>query len=265
MSDPFMTHVLPFALLIVPVLFTPSVPRVAMYSLPLAALAFYRGHPEWPWAWIAIGAFWALYTVGHWRMAARSEIDLRWPVIVTLAAVSLVGGWLFVHLTGLDGKSTQDPILVLAEAAFVLFALLYLLLPGLIAPLIVRRRTPMTTRLADYYKEARSTAKGGQTWHGFIRFEGDPAHYDTGLLSFRRYRHRVGVPYTYVKCEGLFGVSFITRPRPLSDAPGRPSAWETAPETRKTRKVERIVLIFFFSAIAFALLVFGLAGLLWNE
>ncbi len=86
-----------------------------------------------------------------------------------------------------------------------------------------------------------------------------------GQIAFNRYRKKKGVPYSYTRCECPFGFSYITDVRQLSDTPGKESAWDTAPQTRTQRKVERFVLIFVGVTIVLAALVVGLAVLLSDK
>jgi hypothetical protein len=250
--DTFELNMLSFGILLVSLLLVPGFPKVFIFTLPIVAGLFHYCFPDWRAVQIATWSIWALHTWGNWRIAAVSEegMKLRGPPLVVLSVLAVAGAWLISTLLDWPEEATVwKEIQRIFGLSLCLGGLLYLILRGVIVPLLVRNRIPTTAPLVDYYRAPPRRRE----WlgHPLICFGGD-SWYETGLLSFRRYRRKVGVPYSYVKCECLFGFTYLSRIRPLlSGVAGKPSDWDVSPETRKERKQTRAVVLFLLISFAF--------------
>ncbi len=215
---------LPVFILFGSLLFVRSIPKIFIFTLPALSLALlgWSHMMDWTGVQIALWVIWALHTWGNWRMAAFAKDGIEsGPAMNVMIALSVLGGGLLVYLSGT--KDLWEIVVLTAFFGVCVYFLLDLIAQRVITPLFVKTRIPHQALLADYYKVV-DVEWGWGKWSSCIRFEGDPTRYDTGFFGFNRYRNKVGVPYSYIKCECIFGFSYITRIKPLSDAPGKPSA-----------------------------------------
>ncbi len=263
MESSFLQYILPFAILLFSFLFSSGIPKIYIFTLPLMALALLWCYPDWVVVQVAIWVIWIAYTWGNWRIVAFSSngIQVRGALLIVLIVLSVVVGWLLTRQLDFSKHEWWKMVGINVGFGFLVYGFLYQFVREVIVPLCVKNRIPITSPLADYYKAPGGYADS-KVWHSYIKFEGDPTHYDTGLLSFGRYRRKVGVSYSYIKYECLFGFSYITQVRQLSDTSGKQSAWDISPQTRTQRKVERFIVIFTLIIIAFGAIVVGLAVLL---
>jgi hypothetical protein len=252
--DIFYLKTLSFGILLVSLLLVSGFPKIFIFTLPIVAGLFHYCFPDWRAVQIATWSIWALHTWGNWRISAVSEDGMKlWgPPLIVLIVLAVAGAWLISARLGWSQEATTlwKGILHIFGLSLLLGYLLYLVLRGVIVPLLVRNRMPVTAPLVDYYMApARRKEWFG---HPLIRFGDDGTWYETGLLSFRRYKRKVGVPYSYVKCECLFGFTCLRRIRPLlSDVAGKPSSWDVSPETRKQRRQTRAVVLLLLISFAF--------------
>lgn len=255
---------LPFIIFILSGALSNSVPKVFYIGLPAMAICFHLYYPDSEWLQITLLFIWALFVWGTRRAVAFADIDVyaSKPLFIILVALSAAIAIPLVLWIGIDiqtAKILLGVVVLMAGGTATLYhgvvkpVVLYV-----VPPLFVRSRTPMRTTLSDYTKAAQGHPRG-KFWHNYIRFKDDPTTYEVGLLQFRRYRNKVNVPFSYIKCKCLFGVEYIYRIDQLSEIPGRPSRWESSSTTKIENKIQKYALISAVIILILALIVVGMA------
>ena len=266
MKSAFLQQISPFIILLVAYLFSSGLPRIFYLALPASTLCLHLYYPQSVWLQIAFITIWGLHVLATWRISGYSiESIYKYKLLIGV----LIAGSAVLSVFLLWWWNPEVEILVFAMFFLFLVWLFYFLILRpiayfVVAPFFCKNRTTITTTLVDYRKALSSpaTSKKAGTWHSYIRFKDDPIEYEVESLQFNKYRKKIDIPFSYEKCECLFGFTYIRKVRPLNSLDGRSSEWDLAPSTQTRRKIDKILVIIAIIGLAFFIILFMATSLI---
>lgn len=238
-----------FLLPILLLMFVCSLYRVIYLLLPLTSLFLHSESPQTQTAQIILLVLWGLLLLTTCRMRGFGQKD-KYPFktlyCVIFAAFSVVVFVLLVERWQLkiNGDLLTKALVYLFFSAIIYFFAVVPIARFIVAPLFCRRKTVHQANLEDYVQ--LGNGHRNKLPRHYIRFEGDPIQYEIDLLSYyRKYRNKVGVPFSYERCECPFGVVYIRNLKMLSEMPGKASPSDSLRSQEQEKKsIRQVVKIF---------------------
>lgn len=205
---------LPLLILAFSFLFTAVFANVFLISLPLCVVCLHWYYPGSGSIQIAFSIFWLVLLAGNGRATAFSADNVKKPLAIHLLQIAAgLGSAAAILFRAGTWNASSSVALFKAFVYFIMlsavmtFVAAYLVTYA-VAPLIVLDTTEVFTPLQSYHAECTGTHRHRE-WHYSIRFENDPDLYVVNWLWFRRFRNKIGLPFSYVKCRCLFGLVYI--------------------------------------------------------
>ena len=240
----FLQYISPFAIFLIAFLFSIGLPKIYYLAFPAMALCLHLYYPQWSPLQVVLMIIWGFHLWATWRMAGFSIKSRNKLLTGIFIAISALLSALLVWWWNAEWEDWKGIAALFLFCVWIIFYVAIGIAYFVIAPLFCRRKTVITTTLQDYKKVLEGYSRS-KRWHSYIRFKDDPTEYEVGFFQFGKYRKKVGVPFSYEKCECPFGFTYIRKVRQLSQSEGKLSQWDLAPSTQTQRKINKVIMMGF--------------------